>query len=136
MADTTNNIDLDLDALSPAQVNISYKERIIAVEPPNLEQFSKIYALGTELSKLDQATAQDADILPIYSRVKSLIDECVPDLAQDNLNPLQLMSVFRLLADLATPQDKALKELADRGISLKGAADPKAEAEVSTLSAQ
>jgi len=127
MDDKKTGVDLDLDALAPKQVQIKYKGKTIKVNPLNLEMFSKLYDLSSEMSKIKKI-ADPKEILDIYGRIEAFVKEAMPEFKDEKLNNLQLTALFDLLSKLNTPQDKALAELKKRGIELKkgGNSDPKA----------
>jgi len=128
MDNDKTGVELDLDALSPKSVKINYKEKVIEIQPLNLELFSKLYDLASEVSKIDKINQDDPQrVIDIYTRVEKIVKEAIPELVEESLNSIQLTALFELLVKINTPQDKAIDELNKRGITInKGSdSDPK-----------
>lgn len=128
----TSNIQLDLDALAPKEVQINYKGKLIPVPSPTLEQFAKIMSVSAEMRGIANLKDDVSQVVPIYDKALAIIREVVPAFQDENLNYMQIMALFKLLGDLAAPDDdKAIAELKNRGIDLAGAeasTSPKASA--------
>jgi hypothetical protein len=122
-----DSIDLDLDALEPKQVQIKYKDQTISVNPLDTIMFAKLYNLSAEMAALENETDPEK-VMSTYDKIDAFVKEAIPELKDDKLNQMQQIGLFNLLATINTPQDKAVKELASRGINLKkeNATDPKA----------
>lgn len=123
----TNGVDLDLDALEPKIVQINYKGQLIRVNPLTLTQYSKLVTLSSDI--VDAQKAEDPKVMTeLIGRVKELINEAIPELADKELNPQQVLAIYKLIVQLSSPEDKAIKQLEQNGITLKseGDGDPKA----------
>lgn len=115
--DDKTGVDLDLDALAPKKIQIRYKQKLIQVKPLSLEQFAKLYDLAGDMKNLSKTKGNET-LKDVMIRVEALVKETIPELKDDTLNQMQLTALINLLSELSTPQDKALKELAKRGINL------------------
>jgi hypothetical protein len=134
MTDANTGVALDLDALAPKAVQINYKGETINVNPLSLEQFSKLLALSNDLKGVANISADDSsEVIAVYQKVKDFIDSAIPEFKDKDLNFVQILSVFNLLAELNTPEDKAINELKKQGIELKagGDGDPKDQSSTS-----
>ena len=118
------NVDLDLDALAPADIAINYKGKHIKVLPLELEQFAKYYDLAEIMSKASTKT-NTKELIADLKQVTEFVKEVIPELKDEHLNQVQVTALFSLLGDLNSTQDKALAELKKRGIELKKGAQKK-----------
>lgn len=127
MADASN-IQLDLDALAPKGAVINIKDKHIEVQPLELDTYSELLDLSSELSQLKTDEQDPKVVMPIYRKLKDAIDKIIPELADEKLNLAQIIAVFNLLVTANSPEDKTIEELKARGIELKkeGEGDPKA----------
>lgn len=109
-------LDLDLDALAPREVEITFQGEVIKVAPLKVEHYAKIITSGTALSKVTE-DADPSELTAAYEKIRELVNEVVPQLKEHDLSIPQLTAVYTLLAQMATPEDKTLKELNERGIN-------------------
>lgn len=113
-----SDIALDLDALAPKKVQISYQEKTLDVNPPTLEQFVTIMDLAEQMRSIKDNTdfKQTAEV---YKQAQVVIVECIPDLKDVNLNFMQITALFELVSKLGAPDDdRAIAELKRRGITI------------------
>jgi hypothetical protein len=125
-----SSIALDLDALAPAKVQINYKDKLVEVTPPTLEQYALVMDFADQMNKIEDKTENYKQITDLYGKIKDFIYECVPGLKDEPLNVAQITSLFELLSTLGAPSDRAVEELEAKGITVKsgGNSDPKASA--------
>lgn len=117
-----SDIALDLDALSPAKVQISFKGKVIEVTPPTIEQFARILEYGTEMENLPDKSP--VAVSEVYAKIRDFLQELIPDLQGVGLNYKQIIAVFQLLAGMANPNDDAsVAELKKRGITIPSETD-------------
>jgi hypothetical protein len=128
-----SSVDLDLDALQPKAVNINFKGKTISVDPLPLEQYAELIEISSEVVGA-QGNDDPKLVMPLYRKLKELIDKVIPDFVDVTLNPQQILAVYELLTKLNTPEDKALAELKAQGVEMTSGGDgsPKAEASISS----
>ena len=100
MKDDKTNIDLDLDALAPANVQINFKGKTVKVTPPTLEQYVKVMDLAEAMNGVTDKAKNYKEVINIYGQIKEFIYECIPDLKDEPLNIAQITSLFELLSTL------------------------------------
>jgi hypothetical protein len=127
--DNTNeqsNIALDLDALAPKAAQIVLGGKALAVPALELPDYAKLLDISSDLTELKDQT-DPAKVMPVYNKIRELIDTLIPDIKDQKLNLAQLTAIFNMLVTINSPEDKTVKELAKRGIELKknGNSDPK-----------
>ncbi len=123
MVTDKTDVELDLDALAPPSVKINFKSKAISVTPPTLEQYAKVIDFSEQLSNL-----KDNDfttVANVYKNIEDFVKEVIPELKDEVLNFAQLSSLFKLLAQVGSPTDKALEKLKEQGINLKADESPK-----------
>lgn len=109
-------LDLDLDALAPREVEITFQGEVIKVAPLKVEHYAKIITSGSALSKITE-DANPEELTAAYGKIRELVSEVIPELKDIDLSIPQLTAVYTLLAQMATPEDKALAELNARGVT-------------------
>ena len=121
-------VALDLDALAPKAAQISFKGKTIEVRALDLPDYAAFIELYNILSSLKADESDPTVVMPIYEKIRALVDTTIPELKEEKLTLPQLLAVFNLLIAANSASDKALMELADRGIEVKGGdenGDPK-----------
>lgn len=116
MTTEKTNVDLDLDALAPKQIQINYQNKLIKINPLTLEQFGKLYDVAADMQDIKDDRSK---LKTVMVDVEALIKDVIPELKEEKLNQIQLTALINLLSELSTPEDKALTELKKRGIELK-----------------
>lgn len=126
MQNDTTGVELDLDALEPKKVQINYQGQTILVNPLSLPQYAKLVNISSEI--VDAQKSEDATVMTgLIEKLKGLIDEAIPEFADKNLNPQQILAIYQLLVKLSSPEDKAVKQLEQNGVTMTGGdGDPKA----------
>lgn len=125
-------VSLDLDALQPAAAEIKLGGNTISVRPLDVPDYAKLIDLYNSMGNLKEDETDPEKLVPIYDKMRGLINEIIPELANHSLSLQQLLAVFNLLIDANSPQDKALAELAKRGITVKSESDGNSDPKVST----
>lgn len=109
---------IDLDALLPVKVTISFGGEEIEISPPKTADVLKLGLLGQKLTDLGELPSEGVDKL--IADMTAQIHACVPQLAGKELNLAQLLVLVGIINDMAIPPDA--KELQARGIT---GVDPK-----------
>jgi uncharacterized UPF0160 family protein len=112
-----SDIQLDLDALAPKQVQIKFSDQTIKINPPTLQQFAKIVDFTDKLEAISK-TDNMAQTTAVYSDIEAYIKELIPELKDAVLNMAQILALYKLLVDLGSPTDKAMEKLMSMGVSL------------------
>lgn len=98
---------LDLDALVPKPGMVKYQGKEIEVKPPTTEQILKMSALG---KRLEEGAEDSEKLVPLIGEMEAMIKELIPELAEAELTPPQLLGLGTLINRMAMPADsKALK---------------------------
>lgn len=104
---------IDLDALVPQDVVVKFGGEEISIQPPKTADVLKLGYLGQKLQEGSSLT--DAELDKLILELTTKIKNCVPQLADKDLNTAQLLKLVDIISTMAMPPDT--KELAKRGIS-------------------
>jgi hypothetical protein len=125
MPETTkkSDISIDLDELAPLSVELKYLGKKIMVEAPSLSQYASVIDYSEQLRNLKKSDVKS--VADIYEKIAVFIKEVIPELKEVKLNFAQVSSLFKLLAEIGAPTDKAVDKLKAQGIDLKPKEDNK-----------
>jgi hypothetical protein len=127
MAEPKSDILIDLDALAPPKVQISFQGKTIEVSPPDLTQYAHIIDFAQQLSALRKADKGLTEMGPIYGEINELLKTLIPELKDVKLTFAMTSALFKLMSEIGSPTDKAMEKLKEQGIDLKatGTKSPK-----------
>lgn len=131
MTDNKSDIQLDLDALAPPTVQLSYKGKTIEVTTPDVKNYAKIIDFSTQMQQIEKTeTSSDfTKVADVYAQIEELIKELIPGLKDETLNFAQLSALFKMLAEIGSPTDQAVEKLKAQGVNIQESKDsPKVSA--------
>lgn len=111
---------IDLDALVPQSRFVKLDGQEIEIKPPKTGSLFKLGSLGEKMQKVD--TSDQNALQSVIDEMTIAIVEIVPELAGKNLAASQLIKLFEIISEMATPPNAV--ELAKRGIDTNS---PKAQ---------
>lgn len=107
---------LDLDALIPPSVTIKLDGAEIVIKPPKTGDLLKLGFLGQKLQISDPKNEFDSD--KTVDEITEIIRRSIPELANKEINTMQLLKLMQIISEMATPPDAA--ELEKRGLTVDG----------------
>lgn len=105
---------IDLDALQPQPVTLTFKGKTLTVNPPKTGDVLRLNTVARKINDLQGLL--DEEIENILQNVQAKIAAVIPELKDENLNTAQLLLVIKIINEMALPPDA--KELKKRGITV------------------
>jgi hypothetical protein len=108
---------LDLDALMPKTVKIRFNGSEVEVKQPKVNVFFKLATLSDKILQAYKDNNAD-DVDKFTTETESIIKDCIPELAETNLNADQIGGLAGFLMNVCMPSQA--KQLAKHGITPVG----------------
>lgn len=115
--DAVDDDILDLDALMPKAVKIRFNGAEVEVKQPKVNVFFKLATLSDKILQAYKDEKPD-DVDSYTTETESVIKECIPELAEVNLNADQIGGLAGFLMNVCMPSQA--KQLAKHGITPVG----------------
>jgi len=103
---------IDLDALVPESRIVKIGGKEIEIPPPKTQQVMELGVLGQSMQGVDPKNV--TEVTEMYNKMSDIICKIVPDLSGIDLVPEQVIALFEIITEMATPKNAT--ELAKRGI--------------------